>query len=213
MYIEYNQYGHKFYKKSDFNFRAFFNHPEKHYYFRQLAKLIGKEPGVFQKDINRLVEKGILLSEYQANSRFFKLNLKYHLYNEFKSIFLKTVGAVGKLKERLAGFEKIDLAFVFGSFAKNREDQYSDVDLMIIGNPNEDKLVTAISRIESALSREINYSIFSAADLKKGLKEKEVFLEDIMTNPKMFIIGEQNDLARIIGQRRASAKKSQPKRG
>lgn len=190
----------------------FFNQPEKSYYFRELAKLIGKQPGVFQKDINELVEKGVLLSEYRANSRFFKLNQKYHLYHEFKSIFLKTVGAVGKLKERLAGFKNIKLAFVFGSFARNREDQYSDVDLMIIGNPNEDKLVTTISKTESELGREINYSIFSAPDFKKGLKEKEVFLEDIMANLKIFIIGEKNDLARIIGQRRASAKKSQSER-
>jgi predicted nucleotidyltransferase len=191
----------------------FFNHPEKSYYFRELANLIGKQPGVFQKDINKLVEKGILLSEYQANSRFFKLNQRHHLYSEFKSIFLKTVGAVGKLKERLNGFKKIDLAFVFGSFAKNKEDQYSDVDLMIIGNPDEDKLVMVISKIESEIDREINYSIFSPADFKNGLKEEEVFLQDIMENPKIFIIGEQNDLARIIGQRRVAAEKSQPKRG
>lgn len=176
----------------------FFNHPEKSYYFRQLAKLIGKQPGVFQKDINKLVEKGILLSEYQANSRFFKLNQGHHLFNEFKSIFLKTVGAIGKLKEPLAGIKNIDLAFVFGSFARNGEDQFSDVDLMIIGNPDEDKLVMAISKIESELNREINYNIFSIADFKKGLKEEEVFLQDIMANSKIFIIGDQNDLARIV---------------
>lgn len=191
----------------------FFNHPEKSYYFRELGKLIGKQPGVFQKDINKLVEKGLLLSEYQANSRFFKLNQRYHLYPELKNIFLKTVGVVGKLKERLAGFKNINLAFIFGSFARNKEDQYSDVDLMIIGNPGEDRLVMAISKIESELDREINYNIFSPADFKNGLKEEEVFLQDIITNPKIFIIGDQNDLARIIGQRRASAEKSQPERG
>jgi predicted nucleotidyltransferase len=183
----------------------FFNRPEKSYYFRELGKLIGKAPGVFQKDINELVKKGILLSERQANSRFFKLNPRHHLHGEFKSIFLKTVGAVGKLKERLKGLKEIDLAFVFGSFARNQADQFSDVDLMIIGNPDEDQLITIISKIESELDREVNYCIFSPLDFKKGLKEREVFLLDILANPKIFIIGEENDLEKISGKRRTSA--------
>jgi len=190
----------------------FFNHPEKSYYFRQLGILIGKQPGVFQKDINKLVKSGILLSEYKANSRFFKLNQKHHLYNEYKSIFLKTVGVVGKLKERLSGLKNIKLAFVFGSFARNKEDYYSDVDLMIIGKPDENKLVTIVSKIETEISREINYSIFSANDFKKGIHEKEVFLEEIIDKPKIFIISDQNELAKIIGKRRTSAKNDEPKR-
>lgn len=176
----------------------FFNHPERSYFFRQIAGLIDKKPGVFQRDINKLVENGILLSEYQANSRFFKLNKSYHLYNEFKSIFLKTVGAVGKLKERLTSVKNIKLAFIFGSFAGNKDDQYSDVDLMIIGSPDEDELITTVSKIETELGREVNYSIFSTDDFKKGLAEKEVFLEEIMDNLKIFIIGDQNELAKVI---------------
>lgn len=185
----------------------FFKHPEKAYYFRQLAGLIGKKPGVFQHDINKLVEKGILTSEYQANSRFFKLNPNYHLYHELKSIFLKTVGAVGQLKEHLSSIKGIEIAFVFGSYAKSKEDEFSDVDLMIVGNPDEDALVTVISALESELDREINYNIFSAKDFLSGFQKKEVFLEEMISNPKIFIIGNEDDLENIIRKRRSSVKK------
>ncbi len=33
----------------------FFNQPERAFYLRELARLLGKQPGVFQKDINKLV--------------------------------------------------------------------------------------------------------------------------------------------------------------
>jgi len=108
--------------------------------------------------------------------------------------------------------KNIKLAFVFGSFARNKEDYYSDVDLMIIGKPDENKIVTIVSKIETEISREINYSIFSANDFKKGIHEKEVFLEEIIDKPKIFIISDQNELAKIIGKRRTSAKNDEPKR-
>lgn len=176
----------------------FFNHPEKTYYLRELARVIKKEPGVFQRDINKLVKNGILESYYQANSRFFKLNKKHPLYQEFKSIFFKTLGAEAKLKEILKKIKGIKTAFIYGSFAKEKEDQFSDIDLMIIGNPNEDLLIPKISQLESRIGREINYTIFSGANFREGLKKKEVFLEEIIDNPKIFIIGNQNDLEEII---------------
>jgi len=175
----------------------FFNDPEKSYYLRQLGRLIKKEPGVFQRAINRLVKDGILQSEYQANSRFFKLNKQYLLYQELKSIFLKTIGAQAVLKNTLEGVGNIKIAFIFGSFAKNKEDSLSDIDLMIVGAPDEDSLITKISPLEVKLKREINYSIFSPDDFKKGLKKKEIFLEEVIKNPKIFLIGDQNDLEKI----------------
>jgi predicted nucleotidyltransferase len=187
----------RFTKNQTLILEIFFRDPEKSYYLRQLAKIIGKEPGVFQRDINKLVENGILASEFQANARFFKLNKNHPLYKEFKSIFLKTVGAEGKLKEILANIKNIQIAFIFGSFAKGREDSFSDIDLMIIGNPKENELIPKISGLEGKLDREINYNIFSSRDFRKNLKEKEIFLEEIMEGRKIFLVGDQNELERI----------------
>lgn len=198
----------KFTKNQSLILEFFFNNPEKSYYLRELGRIIGKQPGVFQKDINKLVESGILISEYRAKSRFFKLNKKHPLYRELKSIFFKTVGAEGKLREALKKIKNIKIAFIFGSYAKGKEDIFSDIDLMIIGEPDEDELISKISSIEEKLKREINYSIFSPEDFRKGLKKKEVFLEEIMADPKLFIIGSQNELEKIIGRRKSSKKEN-----
>ena len=187
----------KFTKNQILVLEKFFNDPEKSYYLRELARLIGKKPGVFQRDINKLVENGILKSNYQANSRFFKLNKEYPLYKEIKSIFSKTIGVEKKLQDALNGIKNIEIAFIFGSFAKNREDSFSDVDLMIIGNPDEDLLVAKISKIESLIDREINYHIFSSTDWRKKSKEKNSFLENIYSQPKIFLIGNKNELSEI----------------
>lgn len=187
----------KFTKNQTLILRIFFDNPDKSYYLRELARKIDKAPGVFQKDINKLVDQNILISQYRANSRFFSLNKKHSLYKELKSIFFKTVGAAGRLKDILTKVKNIRVAFIFGSFAKNKEDTFSDIDLMIIGSPRESVLISEILKIESQLEREINYHIFSMQDWKKGLKRKNAFLENILSQPKMFLIGKKNELSRI----------------
>jgi len=174
--------------------QIFFNDPEKSYYLRELAKILGKQPGVFQKDINALAEKGILLSERVANSRFFKLNKSYPLYAEVKSIFFKTTGAQARLKKALETIKNIETAFIFGSFAKGDEDSISDIDLMIIGNPDENLLIPGISRIEKEINREVNYHIFSASDWSKKMEKEDNFLKNVSEGPKIFLIGIENGL-------------------
>lgn len=186
----------KFTKNQTLILEIYFKHPEKTYYFRELGRILGKEPGFFQKDINNLVSRGILESEYQANSRFFKLNKNHPLYKELKTIFFKTLGAKGKLKSVLGKMQNIKIAFIFGSFAQEKEDSYSDIDLMIIGNPNEDQLIAAISKLEDQIDREINYHIFSPSDWEEKIKE-DSFLENILTQPKIFLVGNDYELSRI----------------
>lgn len=198
-------YMHKAYKIKMFNFKKnqililelFFKDPEKSYYFGEIGVLLNKKPGVFQKAIEALVKDNILLSEYMANSRFFKLNKNYPLYEELKSIYFKTLGAAGKLKEIFSKVKNVKIVFIFGSFAKKREDSFSDIDLMIIGNPDEDDFFTKISDLEKKINREINYHIFSEADWQKNVKEKKSFILSILNNPKIFILGNEDELRRI----------------
>lgn len=50
---------------------------------------------------------------------------------------------------------KYDLINLYGSFARNQRDTASDIDLLVIGNPNGDALVEAVQKLERQLGREI----------------------------------------------------------
>ncbi|MFA6973276.1 MAG: nucleotidyltransferase domain-containing protein [Parcubacteria group bacterium] len=175
----------------------FFHDPGKSFYLRQLARMLGVEPGVFQRDINKLEEKGVLLSEFKANSRFFQLNKKYPLYAELKSIFFKTVGAEGKLKELFGKIKNIEAAFIFGSYAEGKEDSLSDIDVMIIGDVNEKEFILDLRKAEEKLVREINYHIYAPEDWAKKRQEKEHFVKEINKKSKIFIIGDEKSLRKI----------------
>jgi len=157
----------------------FFNNPEKSYYLREIARMIGKKPGVFQRDISKLVQEKILESSYRANSRFFCLNKKHPLYKEIKSIFFKTMGIEGSLKKTIGKIGGVKRAFIYGSYAKAEEGAASDVDLFVIGTVDENTLIDAISRLEEKLGREINYTLMTEKEFNQK-KDKNSFIKNIL---------------------------------
>ncbi|MFA5114822.1 MAG: TolC family protein [Candidatus Omnitrophota bacterium] len=71
--------------------KFFYDHPDREYYIQELGRLLGKKPGVFQRALNDLYDRRLLLSEYKANARFFKVNTSHPIYNELKSIISKSL--------------------------------------------------------------------------------------------------------------------------
>ena len=166
----------------------FFNQTDKAFYLRELARLLGKQPGVFQRDINKLAEENILTSYYQANSRYFKLNKKHPLFTELKSIFFKTIGIEGTLKKELKDIQGIKEAYIYGSFAQGKERAVSDIDILIIGSVEENKLIDRISRLENKFGREINYVLMTEKEYGKKIKERNSFLENIVSKKRIKLI-------------------------
>jgi predicted nucleotidyltransferase len=177
--------------------RLFFSNPDKSFYMNETGRILGKKPGVFQRTINKLVEEGILESEYKGNVRFFKANKNYPLYKEFKSIIFRTIGAEGELKSLLNNLKGIKLAFIYGSYAKAKENKLSDIDLLIIGNPDEDKLIRKIDAVEGKLQREINYKIYSLKAFNKDIANKEPFITNILKDKKIMLKGDMDALRKI----------------
>jgi predicted nucleotidyltransferase len=177
--------------------RLFFTNPDKSFYIQQIGRLLGKKPGVFQKTLNGLEKQGVLTSEYVANMRYFTVNKDYPLYEEFKRIIFKTVGVAGSIKDVLEKLGDIALAFVYGSYAKGKENILSDIDLIIVGRPNEDLLIKQLDAIEDKLSRQINYKLYSPAEFAAYTRKKDPFLTAIMKEKRIVLLGEGNDFRKV----------------
>ncbi|MDP3012393.1 MAG: nucleotidyltransferase domain-containing protein [Candidatus Hydromicrobium sp.] len=177
--------------------KLFLTNPEKAFYMQEIGRILEKKPGTFQRTLNNMVSEGILTSEYRANARFFKANKKYPIYKELKSIVFKTVGIQGSIREMLEEIGNIKFAFIYGSYAKGKENYLSDIDLVIIGSPNEDKLIEELDELEKKIRREISYKIYSFKELKNEIKEKEPFTLEILRDKKIVLIGSVNELRKI----------------
>jgi len=175
----------------------FLTNPDKSFYMQEIGKILGKKPGVFQRTLNKMVDEGILHSEYRANARYFSANKDYPLYAELKNIVFKTAGVQGSLQDILRPLESVEYAFVYGSFAKQKERDFSDIDLLIIGSPDEQALIEQLERLEAKLKREINYNIYSLKSVKENIKKKNPFLLNVLHGKKIMLIGQENELRKL----------------
>ncbi|MCZ7662698.1 MAG: nucleotidyltransferase domain-containing protein [Thermoleophilia bacterium] len=172
----------------------FLTHPEERFYQKQLIRQLGMSSSLVQKELRKLEEIGFVTSSREANTRFFAVNKDFPLYQELKSIVYKTVGLADFLREALHDIGSIRAAFIYGSVAKNLEDARSDIDLMVIGDVDQDKLHEAVSAAENALGREVNYSIFEPADWKSQLAGRKAFVTSVAEGPKVFLVGGEDEL-------------------
>ncbi|MDO8536074.1 MAG: nucleotidyltransferase domain-containing protein [Candidatus Omnitrophota bacterium] len=176
----------------------FFTNPDQSFYMQEIGRILGKKPGNFQRVINNMEEEGVLISERKANARYFKANKEYLIYEEMKNIVFKTVGVTGRIKDVLQKIGSVDYAFIYGSYAKASENYISDIDLVVVGKCDEDKLIKNFDHLEGLLKRDINYKLYTLSDLKKEVKQKEPFLLNILKNKKIMLIGSENDLRKIL---------------
>ncbi len=172
----------------------FFTNQESKLYLREIATVLREDAGNLSKELARLGKEGIFISNLRGNQKYFSLNKKYPLYKELEGIIFKTIGVAGTLKKALQRIDGIRFAFIFGSFAKGKQDGLSDIDLAVIGRIDEKKLLVEIETIEKLLNREINYTLYSFADWERMKKMEATFTANILDEPKIMLIGRENEL-------------------
>ncbi|MBC7350267.1 MAG: nucleotidyltransferase domain-containing protein [Candidatus Aminicenantes bacterium] len=143
----------------------------------------------------QLLEKeGLFVPARKGNLVYYSLNKSYPLFEELKSIVLKTIGVAGLLKETMSKIKGVETSFIYGSYARSEERAGSDIDLFIIGEVDENTLVKVVKKAESFLRREINYVIYRTAEYKARKKKRDPFIKEILKRSKLFLVGGVDEL-------------------
>src|SRR4051794_8164975 len=110
-----------------------FGQPERAFQSAELIRLAGSGTGAVHRQLQRLVEAGLVAVSRAGNQKYYKAQKDSSVYPELHGLIVKTVGIVEPLRDVLAPIaDRIDLAFVFGSVAKGTEHGGSDLDLVLI---------------------------------------------------------------------------------
>ena len=183
-----------------------FGHPDEEYYFRQIVRLTGVGVGAAQRELENLTSAGIILRRPRGRSVFYQVNRDSPIYGELQSLFLKTSGAVEVIRRALAPLQRdIHFAIVFGSTARGRLRAVSDIDLMIVGNVAFGEIVSLLHEAQTGLGREINPVVYSPIEFRRRLRERHRFVDSILTNPHLFVLGSEREFERLVKKRLAAS--------
>ena len=166
-----------------------FTHPDENYYVRELSHLINEDPGNLSRELRRLEDEGLYASVTKGRVRFFSLNKRYPLFKELKKIIFKTEGVQGSLRELVQKYEGIVLAFLYGSYAKNRERKTSDIDLVVVGGFPRNPFTRDVRQLESTLNREINFTVYNKSEFAKERKKEGGFLNLVLKDNILLLKG------------------------
>jgi predicted nucleotidyltransferase len=177
-----------------------FLRPEEALHGRDIGRRIGLSSGALTRELKRLVDVGLLERESRGNQVLYRANRASPVFEEIASILRKTSGMADELARTLAPLEdKIRVAFVFGSMAKGSQEAGSDIDLLVIGDADFGSVVDALYPAQKSLGREINPKVFSVREWNAKVKAKSAFTTDVLRNPKVFLVGDEDELAGLGG--------------
>jgi predicted nucleotidyltransferase len=157
----------------------YFLNPGARRYINELARLLDLDPKNLDRKLKELEKAGLFQSEIKGKERYFFLNRKYPLLNQYRQIFLKTHGLEKKLKEIMAGTAGIKEAYIFGSYTANKMDSASDLDLLVVGDHSALDLQRPIAALQRATGREINVVNLSPREMAAKRRTKDSFICNI----------------------------------
>lgn len=171
--------------------------PEKAWYASELARRMGVPPSSLQRELRDLAEAGILKTHRQGRMSYYQANVESPLFPDLRGLLLKTAGLVDVLADALKPVaSKVKAAFVYGSIASGEEQSDSDVDVMIIGTVPSTDLALSLRHARDLLGREINPTTYTPAEFSKKRAARDPFLTNVLSKPKLFILGDENGLGK-----------------
>ena len=173
-----------------------FGQPTRSYYANELIAMAGAGSGAVQRELARLTRSGLLTVRPVGNQKHYQANPDSPLFAELCGIAQKTVGLAVPLREALVPLaSQIRAAFVYGSVAKRQDTAASDIDLMLISDTlTHSDTFAALEAATVRLGRAVNPTILSRKALAKRVKEDNAFTTRVLAQPKIWLIGGEDDL-------------------
>ena len=156
----------------------FLNLHDQHY-INELARILELDPKNTETKLKELEQEGLFKSEFRGKQRYFFLAKDNPILEHYRQIFLKTHGIEKRLKDMISNIEGLKEAYLFGSYASNKMDSSSDIDLLAIGTHSVLELQRVIARLQKDTGREFNVTNLSTKEFETKRKDKDPFITGV----------------------------------
>lgn len=173
-----------------------FGQPARSFYATELIALAGIGSGAVQRELARLTRSGLVTVRSVGNQKHYQANADSALFHELCGIAQKTTGLAEPIRHALRKHEAdIRAAFVYGSVAKQQDTARSDIDVMLISDTlTYGDVFASLEEASSQLGRSVNPTILSTKELSKRVANDNAFLSRVLSQPKIWLIGGEDDL-------------------
>lgn len=174
--------------------QLFYNNTNRPFYVREITRTINEQINSVRRELSNLLSVGIITSVSKNNRLYYEVNQSHEHYKPLKQIFTGmssgTVGVTKSADERQKRFRalgKVRIAYLLGSMV---QDDSMDVDMLIVGDVNRNKVTKLIAEMEQEEGVQLNYSIMPINEFEYRRDLKDRFVSGILQAKKTVIIDE-----------------------
>ena len=149
------------------------------HYINELARILELDPKNTETKLKEFEKEGLFKSEFRGKQRYFFLVKDNPVLEHYRQIFLRTHGIEKRLKDMISNIKGIKEAYIFGSYATNKMDSSSDIDILAIGSHSVLELQRVIAKLQKDTGREFNVTNLSLKEFEAKKKNKDPFINSV----------------------------------
>ena len=174
--------------------KVFLQDPQEMFYVRQLTRKVGEEINAVRRELERMQKRGLVKSKPRGNRLYYFVRKNYPFFQELLQLVAKTSGLGGTVRKNQKKLGKLKFVMLSGRFARRKERQQNEVDLLVVGNVVLPQLAALVREEEARLDQEINYTVMTTEEFEFRRRRRDPFLLGILAGSRMMIIGDEDDL-------------------
>ncbi|HWS36220.1 MAG TPA: MarR family transcriptional regulator, partial [Actinoplanes sp.] len=142
-------------------------HPEDSFSVTDLTRRLGVSQSTISREADRLVEAGLVRETRRGNLRLLQFDSGNMLARPLTELLTLTYGPAAVLSDLLPRVDGVVEAYIYGSWAARYAGEGGppprDVDVLVVGDADDDELADVATTAERLLGREVNMHRISAA--------------------------------------------------
>lgn len=167
-------------------------HPDSEFSLTEIGQRIGALSTTVHREVDRLVESGMLTDRRIGTARLVRANTSDRLFEPTRALIEATFGPRVVLESLLSNVEGIEEAFIFGSWAARYSGEPghspNDIDVLVVGTISRRDLAELAEVAEKTLHLEINMEKISPTVWQN---QTDPFTAALRGRPLVDLLGKQ----------------------
>jgi hypothetical protein len=186
--------------------QLFYSNPNRSFYVREITRKIDEQINSVRRELANLLNVGIIVSDNTNNRLYYEVNQEFEFYEPLRVIFGggtmattdtkktdSTVTATPKTRksaltpeeEKLKALGNLEVVLFTGQFTR---DESSGIDILVVGDVNQNALGKYISELEAQENKEVRYTLMPPAEFNYRRQIKDRFITTVLDAKKQIIV-------------------------
>lgn len=175
----------------------FLTNPGDSFHVREISRRVRAEINAVRRELNRLEKIRFLKKTPRGNRLYYSVRPDFVLLDELYGMVVKDVGLGREILNQKDELGKISFTVLSKPFVKGRVSKPSEVDLLLVGKIDADKLERIIRREQERIGREVNYTVLTPEEFDFRKRRRDPFLLSVLQQSWFVLLGSEEKYCRF----------------